>query len=93
MTLDRVAVVECLLQRVPGGEALGLLARQPRGAEAVFDGIERDLYIVADGDFQLAVRREELVAWNDALGLETGVDDDGIGRDGDDLPGDDGARL
>ncbi len=43
-----------LLQVVPHQRALGLLARQLGFAEAVFDGVEGDLHLVADLDFELA---------------------------------------
>ena len=51
---DDLALLERLLEARPGARALRLLARQARLAEAVLDGVERDLDDVADVDLELA---------------------------------------
>ena len=51
--LDDLALGEGLFEAGPGAGALGFLARQARLARAVLDGIQRDLDLLADGDFDL----------------------------------------
>ena len=91
--LDGIAGLEGLLQVIPGREALGLLAGQAGDAEAVLDGVEGDFHLVADGDLELAVGADELASGDDALGLESGVDDDGVRGDLHHGTLNDGARL
>ena len=79
--------------RVHGASALGLLARQARLAEAVFDGVERDLDVVAGLDFELARVVLELLERDDGFGLQAGVDDDDVVGDVDDEPGEDHPRA
>ena len=90
---DDLALLEGLFEARPGARALGLLARQARLAEAVLDGIERDLDVVADFDFELAALVEKLIGRDDGLGLESGVDDDHVVVHADDDAGEDRSRL
>jgi hypothetical protein len=85
--------LERLLEARPGARALGFLARQTRLAEAVFDGVEGYLDLVADLDFELTALVEKLFGWDDRLGLEAGVDDHHVGVNADDDSGQDGAGL
>ena len=55
MPLTIFAFLERLLELDPGTCADRLLARQLGLAEAVFDGIERDFNVIADGDFDFAL--------------------------------------
>src|SRR5262245_15832258 len=72
---DDLTLLERLLEARPRARALGLLARQPRLAETVLDGIERDLYGVADLHFELAALVEELFGRDDGLRFQSRVDD------------------
>ena len=83
--------VERLFEARPGAGALGLLARQARLAGAVLDGVERDFDLVAGLDLDLAALVLELLERDDGLGLQADVDDDHVGRDVDDEPGEDHA--
>jgi hypothetical protein len=58
--LDDLAFVEGAFEVDPGSRPLGLFAREARFAEAVLDGIERDLDLVADVDFDLTLLIEKL---------------------------------
>ena len=78
---------------VPHQRALGFFAREQGLAEAIFDGVERDLDFVADCDFELALFVAELLDRHDAFGLQAGVDDDDVVADFDDDAGNDCARL
>ena len=97
LPLMRPVMVSFVFQRffqlVPHHGALGLLARQHGFAEAVLEGVERDLDGVADGDVDLAGVVTELFDRHDAFGLQAGVDHDDVGADFDDDAADDGARL
>src|SRR5690606_35770165 len=90
---DGLVLLEGFLEFVPHHGALGLLARQHGLAEAVLDGVERDLDQVALGDVDLAGVVTELFDGHDALGLEAGVDDDHVGAHLDHGAGDDRAGL
>ena len=86
---DELAGLERLLERHPGGEALGLVARQDGVAVAVLDGVDRDRDEVAGLDFELALVVLEFVDRNVGFGLEAGVDDHEVVFDADDFGGDD----
>ena len=90
---DRLVVLEGLLQLLPGAGALGLLAGQPGFTEAVLDGVQGHVDLVADVHFQLALFVVELFDGDDALGLEAGVDHDHVRADIDHGSGNDGTRL
>jgi hypothetical protein len=92
---DELARLERVLEREPGGEALGLVARQDGVAVAVLDGVDRDRDEVAGLDFQLADVVLEFFDGNVGFRLEAGVDDDEVVFDADHLGGDDlaGAHL
>ena len=85
--LDQGALVEGLLQVVPGGDALGLLARQARLAVAILEHLDGDADVVARLDLDLAAIAAEFVEGNEALGLEAGVDDDEVLVNADDFSG------
>ena len=91
--LDDLALLERLLEARPRARALGLLARQARLAEAVLDGVESDLDVVADFDFELAALVEELIGRDDGLGFQSRVDDHHVLVHADDGAGEDRARL
>ena len=76
---DDFALLEGLFEARPRARALGLLARQARFAEAVFDGVERHFDVIADFDFELAALVVELFCWDDRLGLKARVDDHHVG--------------
>ena len=78
---------------IPRGEPLCLLARQTGHAEAVLDRVQGDLDLVADRDFELAIRADELNSGDHALGLEPGIDHNVVGGDLDHGSDNDGARL
>ena len=88
-----LVVFHGFFQLVPHHGALGLLARQYGFAEAVFERVQRHLDGVAFGNVDLAVVVTELFDGHDALGLESGVDDDHVGTHLDNGAGDDGAWL
>src|SRR5690606_14436801 len=70
---DDAAVFERLLEARPRAAPFRLLARKPRFAKAVLDGIERDLDLVAYRYLELAFVVQELAGRYDGLGLETCV--------------------
>ena len=86
---DELAGLERLLERHPGGEALGLVARQDGVAVAVFDGVDGHRDEVADLDFEFALVVLEFVDRNVGFGLEAGVDDHEVVLDAHDFGGDD----
>ena len=92
---DELARLERVLEREPGGEALGLVARQDGVAVAVLDGVDRDRDEIAGLDFQLADVVLEFFDGNVGFRLQAGVDDDEVVFDADHLGGDDlaGAHL
>jgi hypothetical protein len=91
---DTVALACCaVLQFVPHQRTLGLFARQAGFAEAVFDGVEGDLDLVAYGNFELAPFVLELLDRNNAFGLEPRIDHNDVVADLDDDAGNDRARL
>ena len=87
--VDQQAFVEGLLEIVPGGDALGLLARQTGFAETVFQCIDCDVNEVTDADFEFTAIIVELIDGNVALGLQAGVDDNEVLIDAHDFSGDD----
>jgi hypothetical protein len=89
MPLTRIAVVERLVEVVPGGDALGLVAGQAGLAVAVFELLDGDLNVIADFGGQFAAIGAEFLDGNVALGLEAGVDDHEILVDPHDFGGDD----
>jgi hypothetical protein len=76
IAVDGVASLERLLEASPGLGSLGLVPRQLGRTEAVFDGIECDLDLIADIDLDITVFVAELIDGDDGLGLEPGVDRD-----------------
>jgi hypothetical protein len=86
--LDQGAVVERLLEVVPGGDALGLVARQAGFAVAVF---EASMATGRSRRCWLRVRRGRCGTprWDVAFGLQAGVDDDEVLVDAHDFGGDD----
>ena len=90
--LDDLALGEGLLEAGPGAGALRFLARQPRLARTVLDGIQRHLDLLADDDFHFPVFVPELFRRNHRLGLQPDADDHDIRIDVDDDAGKDLAR-
>ena len=86
---DERAVVQGEFQRVPGGDALGALAREAGFAKTVLQLFDGDLDEIADDDFDFARVAQELSAIDVAFGFEPGVDDHEILIDAHDLRGDD----
>jgi hypothetical protein len=87
--LDQGAFVERLLEVVPGGDALGLVARQAGLAVAVFEHLDGDQDEIARLGFEFAAFVVEFLDGNHAFGLEAGVDDHEVLVDADDFGGDD----
>ena len=56
--------------------ALGLLAGQLGFAETVFNGFQRNLHFVTDGQAALAAGIEELVTGDNTFGLQARMDGD-----------------
>ncbi len=75
-TLHQRAGFERLLQLRPGGEALGLVAGQAGLAVAVFQGFDGNRHEIAGLRLNLATIVAELLDGNEALGLESRVDND-----------------
>ena len=90
---DHFARLERLLQHLPGFGAAGFLPGEAGFAPAVVYGLHRHPHLVADGERGVAVLVQELVARNDAFGLQAGVDQHMVLLDVHDGAGDDGARL
>ena len=63
----------CAFQPIPGLGALGLLAGQAGFTKPVVDDFHRHLDLVADGQFEITLIIQELDAWDDAFGLESGM--------------------
>jgi len=89
---DQAAIVECLLERVPGGDPLRPVARQAGLAEAVLELLDGNLDEIADLDFEDALVVEEFFKIDVALGLQAGIDDDEVLVDAHDFRSDDLAR-
>ena len=85
---DLGAFFQRFFQVHPGGEALGLVARQAGFAEAVFKGFDADRDEVARFGFDFALVIAELFERDKRLGLEAGVDHDKIHIDTNHLTGD-----
>ena len=92
-TDDDFLGLESLFELVPCVMALGLLTRQTGGTESVFDGIQRDLDLVAHRTFDVAIHVGELNLGDHAFGLEARIDDDVVILDRDDSADNNGARL
>jgi hypothetical protein len=86
--LHQGAFVEGLLEVVPGGDALGLLARQAGLAIAVLEHLDGDADVVAGLDLDFAAVVAEFIDGDEALGLEAGVDHHEVLVDADDFRGD-----
>jgi len=87
--VDVLAGLERLLQADPRGEPLGAVARQPGLAVAVFERLDRHRHEVAGLHVELAAIVVELLDRDEALGLQSGVDDDEVVVDAHHLGGDD----
>jgi hypothetical protein len=81
------------LELFPYLGALGLLARELGLAEAVLDGFQRHLHLVADAQGALTGGVDKLGAGDDPLGLEPRVYGDPLVVDIDNNAGHDGAGL
>jgi hypothetical protein len=88
-TLDQGAVGQGLVEIVPGGDALGLFAREARCAVAVFEHLDRDQDEIARLGFEFAAFIVEFLDGNHAFGLESGVDDHEVLVDANDFGRDD----
>ncbi len=77
-TFDNLAFLESLLEFGPGACADRFFPRQARFAEAVFNGIQRDLDLIADGDSAVRLVGPELFDGDNGLRLEACTDDDDI---------------
>ena len=91
--LDDLLLLERGLEALPGAGALGLLAREACFAGAVFDAVQRDFDVVADGDFDFAALVLELLDGDDGFGLESCAHHDDVGTDFDHASGEDLARA
>ena len=80
---------EAAFELGPGFFAARFVAREDRFAHRVFDAIEEDFDIVADGDFGRLAREGEFLESDLAFGLQTDVDDREFFFDGDDAAFDD----
>src|SRR5688572_5061346 len=87
-TLDDRAGGERVVEAGPRGELLGLVARELGGAEAVFEGLDRDRDEVAGLHLDLSAVVLEFFGGDGAFGLQARVDDHDVGVDRDDLGGD-----
>jgi hypothetical protein len=92
-TLDDLAVFERLFQTFPDLRAFGFFARKTRGAKAVFDGVQRNFYSVAHGDFDFTLAIVKLFYRDNAFRFKAGVDDYGVRLDINNGTSDDGART
>jgi hypothetical protein len=86
---DEVAGLERGLQAQPGGQALGLVARQDGVAVAVFDGVDGHRDEIADLDFKFALVVLELFNRDVGFALEAGVHHHVVELDAHDFGGDD----
>ena len=73
---------------MPGGEALGLVARQLGFAVTVFQRFDRHGDEIARLDFDFTLIVEEFLDGDETFGLQTGIDDDHVLVDAHDLRGD-----
>ena len=73
--VDALALLEFLLQLVPGGFAAGAVAAQHRFALRILDAVDIDFDLVADGDLGLLARRGEFAQRDAAFALQADVDD------------------
>ena len=83
-----IALLHRGFEVVPGLEALGLVARQPGLAVAVLERLDGDGDEVAGLDLDFAAVVLEFLDRDEALGLQSGVDDDEVVVDADDFGGD-----
>ena len=67
-------VVQGFFQEVPGGDALGAIARQARGAVAVFQHLDGNLDEIAHGDFEFALIIQEFFERNIGFRFQAGID-------------------
>ena len=87
--LDQGFVGEGLVQIVPGGDALGLVARQAGFAVAVFQHFDGDADVVARCGFDFTAVVLELIDVDEAFRLEAGVHDNMVGINANNFSGDD----
>ena len=90
---DELAGLQGLLQRQPGGQALGGVAREDGVAVAVLDGADGHGHEVAHLDFDLALVVLEFVDRHVGFGLQASVHDDEVVLNAHDFGGDDLARA
>ena len=84
----RIAGIERLFEIDPGREPLGAVARQPGLAIAVLERVDRNRDKVALADFDLTTIVVKFLDGDEALGLQTGIDDHVVVVDADHLGGD-----
>ena len=75
---NQFARFQGLFQVHPGRQTLGLVARQARFTETVFQGLNRDTDEIADLGLDLAGVAAEFLDRDETLGLESGVHHDEI---------------
>ncbi len=90
---DGFVLFQRFFQLVPHHGALCLLARQDGFAEAVFDGVQCNLHLVAHAHIDFASVVTELFDRHDAFGLQAGVDHDHVAADINDGTDNDGTGL
>ena len=71
----RFALLEFLLQLVPGGFAAGAVAAEHRFALRILDAVDIDFDFVADVELGLLARRGEFAQRDAAFALQADVDD------------------
>ena len=92
-SFDRFFVVVGVADLVPNLEAFCFLLRQDQLALFVLDLLDQDLYVVTDGDRDLAFFGHELPGSDHAFGFEANIDLDEIIVDREDLAAGDLAFL
>ena len=90
---DHFTLLERTFELGPGPRPDRLLAREPRLAKTVLDGVQRHFDLVADGNLTVAKIVLELIDRDDGLGLEACTDDDDIVVDCHNGPGNDGTGF
>ena len=91
--LDRLSVLERILEHFPAFRPPGLLAGKARRAPSIVHDFHRDLDLVANLDLELAALGDELAAWNDAFRLQSRMNHHHFAVDVYHRTGHDGAGL